>query len=65
MLSLRQHAIDGVVEIWRGNEMLGQVDTTVEGHLRIVLGDCDPGGGIQFLWNGEPFAMVFQLPDGL
>lgn len=47
---------DGVVEVWRGNEMVGQIEPTVEG-IAIALGDADPPPGLMLIHAGEPFRL--------
>ena len=53
-------ADDGTIEIWRGADQIGIIETTPHG-IRILLGDADPGGGATLLWGGEPFSMRFDL----
>jgi len=52
---------DGVIELWRGDELIGQIEATEAG-LSVILGDADPGGGLTFYWTGEPFRINFAIP---
>jgi hypothetical protein len=51
---------DGVVEIWRGAELIGQIEPTPHG-LRLVVGDAHAPHGPTLQWGGEPFTMQFAL----
>ena len=55
---------DGVVEIWMGGELVGQIDATDRG-ISLQMGDADPRGGATLLWAGSPFRMSFDLLGGM
>ena len=52
---------DGVIEIWRAGELLGQIEASAAG-LRLVLGDADPADIATVPWRGRPFGLRFELP---